>query len=53
MDATKLDQICQVMELDEVKGSADVKARLGDEFTYNEIKIAWGHFRRGNLKEAP
>ncbi|SMG37647.1 Helix-turn-helix domain-containing protein [Marivirga sericea] len=53
IDATKLDQICQVMELDEVKGSADVKARLGDEFTYNEIKIAWGHFRRGNLKEAP
>ncbi|WKV11031.1 helix-turn-helix domain-containing protein [Marivirga harenae] len=51
MDATKLDQICQVMALDEVKGSADVKARLGDEFTYNEIKIAWGHFKKNNQKE--
>jgi hypothetical protein len=52
MDATKLDQICQVMALEEVKGSADVKARLGDEFTYDEIRIAWGHFRRKNPKEA-
>jgi len=51
MDATKLDQICQVMALEEVKGSADVKARLGDEFSYDEIKIAWGHFRRENPKE--
>jgi len=51
MDATKLDQICQVMALEEVKGSADVKARLGDEFSYDEIKIAWGHFRRENSKE--
>jgi hypothetical protein len=51
IDATKLDQICQVMALDEVKGSADVKARLGDEFTYNEIKIAWGHFRKIHPEE--
>jgi hypothetical protein len=51
IDATKLDQICQVMELDEVKGSADVKARLGEEFTYNEIKIAWGHFRKSHPEE--
>ena len=51
IDATKLDQICQVMALEEVKGSADVKARLGDEFTYDEIKIAWGHFRKQNIKE--
>jgi len=51
IDATKLDQICQVMALDEVKGSADVKARLGDEFTYNEIKIAWGHFKKNHQEE--
>jgi hypothetical protein len=52
MDATKLEQICQVMALDEVKGSGDVKARLGDEFTYGEIKIAWGHFRKTHPQEA-
>jgi hypothetical protein len=39
------------MALDDVKGSADVKARLGDEFTYNEIKIAWGHFRKSHPEE--
>jgi hypothetical protein len=39
------------MALDEVKGSADVKAKLGEEFTYNEIKIAWGHFKKNNQEE--
>lgn len=51
IDGTKLDQICQVMALDDVKGSADVKAKLGEEFTYNEIKIAWGHFKKNNPEE--
>ncbi|WNB17172.1 helix-turn-helix domain-containing protein [Marivirga arenosa] len=52
IDPVKLDQICQVMALDEVKGSADVKARLGDEFTYDDIKIAWGHFRKNQAQNA-
>lgn len=45
MDATKLENILQLIT-DEAQPLGEIKAKLGDEYSYGEIKIAQAHLQQ-------
>lgn len=50
VDKQKLDNILSLIGPN-MQGLNDIKAKLGDEYTYGEVKIALAHWRAQNVKE--
>ena len=50
VEKEKLDNILSLISAD-MQGLNDIKAKLGDEYTYGEVKIALAHWRAENPQE--
>jgi hypothetical protein len=53
IDPKKLDQILEVARRIESLKLNDIKARLGDEFTYSDLRFAMAHYRYIQEKKKP
>lgn len=52
VDKEKLDNILSLIKPEE-QGLNEIKSKLGDEYTYGEVKIAVAHYRHQNPPEQP
>ena len=50
LDSLKLEQICKVIDIKGTESSGVIKAALGDEFSYGDVKIALAHYKLNHSK---